>query len=248
MPSRYEPAQASGTSSGRRSARRRTGSRSASCAPGSSRCAWRTPTPIGTATMAGRSRLTAAEVGRLAGPVRGGMAADRARLSLATPPGLAAGLSTCSCRWPTTCPAGRSARAARQAFGAVGAALPVDGADLALLIIHEFQHVKLGALLDMFDLYDSADQRAFLRALAGGPAAARRPAPGHVRAHRRHRLLAAAPAPGGRPGRARRRRAVRPLADDDRGGDRDAGQLGRADHARHPVRGGHARNRRALAD
>jgi uncharacterized protein len=32
---------------------------------------------------------------------------------------------------------------------------------LALLIIHEFQHVKLGALSDMFDLWDRKDQRQF---------------------------------------------------------------------------------------
>ena len=51
--------------------------------------------------------------------------------------------------------------AARQAFGAVAAALPARGADLALLIIHEFQHVKLGALTDMFDLCDRTDQRVF---------------------------------------------------------------------------------------
>jgi uncharacterized protein len=51
--------------------------------------------------------------------------------------------------------------AAREAYGAVAAALPASGADLALLIIHEFQHVKLGALLDMFDLYDPTDQRLF---------------------------------------------------------------------------------------
>ena len=51
--------------------------------------------------------------------------------------------------------------AARQAFGAVAAARPAGGADLALLIIHEFQHVKLGALTDMFDLCDRSDQRAF---------------------------------------------------------------------------------------
>lgn len=50
---------------------------------------------------------------------------------------------------------------AREAFGAVAAALPPTGADLALLIIHEFQHVKLGALIDMFDLYDRTDRRLF---------------------------------------------------------------------------------------
>jgi uncharacterized protein len=51
--------------------------------------------------------------------------------------------------------------AAREAFGAVAIALPASGADLALLIIHEFQHVKLGALFDLFDLCDRTDQRVF---------------------------------------------------------------------------------------
>lgn len=50
---------------------------------------------------------------------------------------------------------------ARQAFGAVAAALPADPVILALLIIHEFQHVKLGAVLDLYDLYDPADRRLF---------------------------------------------------------------------------------------
>ncbi|MEV6984425.1 FxsB family cyclophane-forming radical SAM/SPASM peptide maturase [Sphaerisporangium sp. NPDC051017] len=46
---------------------------------------------------------------------------------------------------------------ARDAFGAVAVALPADAVTLALLLIHEFQHVKLGALLDMMDLYDQND-------------------------------------------------------------------------------------------
>ena len=50
---------------------------------------------------------------------------------------------------------------AREAFGAIAVALPASGADLALLIIHEFQHVKLGALYDLYDLYDQKDQRVF---------------------------------------------------------------------------------------
>jgi uncharacterized protein len=50
---------------------------------------------------------------------------------------------------------------ARQAFGAVAVALPADPVTLALLIIHEFQHVKLGAVLDLYDLYDRADDRLF---------------------------------------------------------------------------------------
>lgn len=49
--------------------------------------------------------------------------------------------------------------AARQAFGAVGVALPDDPALLALLLVHEFQHVKLGALLDIAELFDQTDTR-----------------------------------------------------------------------------------------
>jgi uncharacterized protein len=47
--------------------------------------------------------------------------------------------------------------AARHAFGAVGAALPADCEILALLLVHEFQHVKLGAVLDLFTLFDPED-------------------------------------------------------------------------------------------
>jgi uncharacterized protein len=50
---------------------------------------------------------------------------------------------------------------ARDAFGAVAIALPRDAATLALLLIHEFQHVKLGAVLDLFDLSDPADSRYY---------------------------------------------------------------------------------------
>ena len=75
-------------------------------------------------------------------------------------PGVAAGLTTLLPLANDV--AGREiSAAARQAFGAVAAALPASGADLALLIIHEFQHVKLGALTDMFDLCDREDQRVF---------------------------------------------------------------------------------------
>jgi uncharacterized protein len=59
-------------------------------------------------------------------------------------------------------PAGREVSAtARHAFGAVAAALPDDPVSLALLLIHEFQHVKLGAVLDLYDLYDTNDDRLF---------------------------------------------------------------------------------------
>ncbi|HET9169030.1 MAG TPA: FxsB family cyclophane-forming radical SAM/SPASM peptide maturase [Actinospica sp.] len=50
---------------------------------------------------------------------------------------------------------------ARAAFGALGLALPPEPDHLALLLIHEFQHVKLGAVLDLFDLYDEADTRLY---------------------------------------------------------------------------------------
>ncbi|WP_239095315.1 FxsB family cyclophane-forming radical SAM/SPASM peptide maturase [Planotetraspora silvatica] len=49
---------------------------------------------------------------------------------------------------------GDASSAARHAFGSVAIALPKDAATLALLLMHEFQHVKLGAVLDMVDLYD----------------------------------------------------------------------------------------------
>ena len=75
-------------------------------------------------------------------------------------PGIAAGLTTLL-PLANDVPGREISAAARQAFGAVAAALPASGADLALLIIHEFQHVKLGALTDMFDLCDRTDQRVF---------------------------------------------------------------------------------------
>ncbi len=51
--------------------------------------------------------------------------------------------------------------AARDAFGAVAAALPKDPATLALLLLHEFQHVKLGAVLDMVALHDPEHARLY---------------------------------------------------------------------------------------
>ena len=75
-------------------------------------------------------------------------------------PALAAGLSVLM---PLSAgPQGRDVSAtARHAFGAVAAALPGTSVTLALLLIHEFQHVKLGAVLDLYDLYDPADDRLF---------------------------------------------------------------------------------------
>ncbi|MFC0006262.1 FxsB family cyclophane-forming radical SAM/SPASM peptide maturase [Micromonospora siamensis] len=45
---------------------------------------------------------------------------------------------------------------ARQAFGAVAVAPVTDPETLAVLLVHEWQHAKLGALLDLVDLVDSA--------------------------------------------------------------------------------------------
>jgi uncharacterized protein len=75
-------------------------------------------------------------------------------------PGLTAGLSTLM-PLASGDPGREISAASRQAFGAIGAALPADGDVLALLILHEFQHVKLGAVLDLLDLCDPADRRLF---------------------------------------------------------------------------------------
>jgi uncharacterized protein len=75
-------------------------------------------------------------------------------------PALAADLTTLMPMAPA--PAGSEvSAAARQGFGAIGAALPHDPVTLALLLVHEFQHVKLGAVLDLYDLYDPADRRLY---------------------------------------------------------------------------------------
>ncbi|AUG79175.1 radical SAM protein [Kitasatospora sp. MMS16-BH015] len=75
-------------------------------------------------------------------------------------PGLRAGLGVITPLRPG--PAGREvSAAARQAFGAVGIARPATAPTLALLLTHEFNHVKLGALLDRYDLFDRADARRY---------------------------------------------------------------------------------------
>ena len=57
---------------------------------------------------------------------------------------------------------GREVSAAcRQAFGAVAASWPTGPGTLALLLTREFQAAKLGAVLDLFTLYDQADDRFF---------------------------------------------------------------------------------------
>ncbi|MFI9329528.1 FxsB family cyclophane-forming radical SAM/SPASM peptide maturase [Kitasatospora sp. NPDC052868] len=75
--------------------------------------------------------------------------------------GVRAGLTTVTPLRPG--PAGRDlSAAARQAFGAVGIARPATAPILGLLLAHEFQHVKLGAVLDLMDLYDPADDSLYL--------------------------------------------------------------------------------------
>ena len=74
--------------------------------------------------------------------------------------GLAAGLAAVTPLRPG--PAGKDvSAAARQAFGVVGIARPVRPLLLAQLLVHEFQHVKLGAVLDFHDLFDQQDERLF---------------------------------------------------------------------------------------
>jgi uncharacterized protein len=75
-------------------------------------------------------------------------------------PALAAGLTTLTPLAPLQEDRDVSGTA-RYAFGAVAATLPADPVALALLLIHEFQHVKLGAVLDLYDLCDPADGRLF---------------------------------------------------------------------------------------
>ncbi|MEZ0065121.1 uncharacterized protein ABIA32_001109 [Streptacidiphilus sp. MAP12-20] len=75
-------------------------------------------------------------------------------------PGLRAGLSAVVPLRPD--PAGSFVSgAARDVFGAVGIARPGSPEVLALLMIHEFQHVKLGAVFDVDDLFDRADTRTY---------------------------------------------------------------------------------------
>jgi uncharacterized protein len=71
-------------------------------------------------------------------------------------PGLAAGLSVLMPLSPGQRPGHDISATARHAFGAVAVARPADPATLALLLIKEFQHVKLGAILDLYDFCDPA--------------------------------------------------------------------------------------------
>ena len=120
--------------------------------------------------------------GRLAGVSSRRPGADRAGLP-AYAPGLAAGLSTLM-PLANDVPGREISAAARQAFGAVAAALPAErrGPGAA-------DHPRVPARQARRDDRHVRPVRpdrpaAVLRSLAGGPAPARRPAAGHVRAHR----------------------------------------------------------------
>lgn len=55
----------------------------------------------------------------------------------------------------STDPAAEVSAASRLACGSIGLAIPSDAETLAMLLIHEFQHMKLGALLDLVPLHRS---------------------------------------------------------------------------------------------
>jgi uncharacterized protein len=61
------------------------------------------------------------------------------------------------------------AAAARNAFGAIGMAPPAGPATLARLLVREFQRVKLNAILDLYDLFDSADTQLYPVPAEGEP-------------------------------------------------------------------------------
>jgi uncharacterized protein len=89
-------------------------------------------------------------------------------------PGLRAGLSTLvPLGGEKLAPAGRTAGegfGAFDAFGTIRAALPQDPATLALLLVRGFQRVKLGAILDLFPLFDrSATGASYRVAWLPGP-------------------------------------------------------------------------------
>ncbi|WP_426505180.1 FxsB family cyclophane-forming radical SAM/SPASM peptide maturase [Dactylosporangium sp. McL0621] len=102
-------------------------------------------------------RLTAAEARSWAGRLDDalGWAAERIPQYL---PGLEAALRVVVPLRPDPGGGLRSATA-RSAFGAVAVAPAPDAPSLATLLVHEVQHVKLGAVMDACDLFDRADPR-----------------------------------------------------------------------------------------
>jgi uncharacterized protein len=76
---------------------------------------------------------------------------------------LAAGIRSITPLKPTAAP--HASATNRHAFGAVGISkrsLDSDsGVDLARLLVHEFQHLKLGGVLDMYELHDGSDTERY---------------------------------------------------------------------------------------
>ena len=72
-------------------------------------------------------------------------------------PALKVGLTALMPMMPASAEA--DAAATRQGFGAVATVLPDNPASLALLLVREFQRVKLGAVLDLYDLFDPVDRQ-----------------------------------------------------------------------------------------
>jgi uncharacterized protein len=64
---------------------------------------------------------------------------------------------------PLADPGTGAARSAtvRDAFGSFGLTRPTSAADFAVTMVHEFQHSKLSAVLDLVPLYDAADRTAY---------------------------------------------------------------------------------------
>jgi uncharacterized protein len=89
---------------------------------------------------------------------RRGLASAGQQLAAALPAyasGLGAGLRAVVPLQPAA--ARTRSATARQAFGAIAAALPAESnraEELADLLLHEFQHVKFNAVLDLYDLFD----------------------------------------------------------------------------------------------
>jgi uncharacterized protein len=110
-----------------------------------------------------RPRLTAGELGHWRRAITAAATYCRGEHPLLAD-GLAAVVSTVTPLEPSGQGANVSATD-RTAHGAIGVALPPDRSDqpaaLAMLLLHEAQHVKLGAALDLFELYDPADRSLF---------------------------------------------------------------------------------------
>ena len=83
-------------------------------------------------------------------------------------PAIEAGLTVLTPMSPAG-PGREVAAAVRHAFGAIGMAPPADPATLARLLVREFQRVKLNAILDLYDLFDSADTQLYPVPAEGEP-------------------------------------------------------------------------------